>query len=103
MTSSLIIVIVLYVIGAFLTAILIGFLRPNMDEGFALLLSCLWLLFILVMGAAAIGDAIEDWANRNPSTSHRIGSIIDRITLPFRPITLGRKIREWHDNRKRRV
>lgn len=102
MTSSLIIVIVLYVIGAFLTAITIGFFRPNMDGDFGLLLTCLWPLALIIIGVVSLGDAIEDWANRNPSTSHRICGILDRITMPFRPITLGRKIREWLDNRHKR-
>ena len=92
-----------YAIGAFLTAIAIGFLRPNIEDGFAFLLVCLWPLALMVIGVAIIGDAIEDWANRTPSTAHRIGSILYCITIPFRPITLGRKIREWFDDRKRRA
>lgn len=103
MTSVLITVIVLYVIGAFLTALSIGFFRPNTDEDFALLVTYFWPLGLLVIGATSLGDAIEEWADRNPCTAHRIGSIIDRITIPFRPITLGRKIREWFDGRKRRA
>lgn len=102
MTSGLIIGIVLYVIGAFLTALSIGFFRPNMDKDFAELIVYIWPLGLIIIGVVSLGDAIEDWANRNPSTSHRICSIIDRITLPFRPISLGRKIREWLDNRHKR-
>ena len=100
MTSILIIGISLYMLGAFLTALAIGFFRPNMDEELAELIFYFWPLTLIVIGAMRFGDAIEDWANRNPSTSHRICSIIDRITIPFRPISLGRKIREWRDSRK---
>lgn len=105
MTSGLIIVIVLYVIGAFLTALAIGFFNLNTDKtdkGFALTAIYLWPLILPIFGIVGLGDAIEDWTDRNPSTSHRICSIIDRITLPFRPISLGRKIREWLDNRHKR-
>lgn len=90
----------IYVIGAFLTAVAIGFFRPYTDDDLDWLVICLWPLALIVIGAASIGDAIEDWADRNPRTAHRIGSILDRMTIPFRPITLGRKIREWCDNRK---
>ena len=100
MTSGLIIGIVFYVIGAFLTALAIGFFRPDMDDSSVFIFACLWPLSLIIIGVVSLGDAMEDWSKRNPSTSHRICSIIDRITLPFRPITLGRKIREWLDNRK---
>ena len=103
MTSVLITVIVIYVIGAFLTALAIGFFRPNLlvikDEDFI----CFWPFALVFIGVIRIGYAIEDWADRNPGTAHRMGSILDRITLPFRPVSLGRKIREWRDNRKRRA
>ena len=95
--------IVIYLIGAYLTAMTIGFLRSNImngDIGFAFLLICLWPLTLILIGVINIGDAIEDWANENPSTAHCIYSIFDRITIPFRPISLGKKIREWLDNRK---
>lgn len=102
MTPGLIIgyLTVIYAIGAFLTALGIGFFRPNMDEDFALLVTYLWPFALVFIGVMRIGDAIEDWANENPSAAHRIGSILYHITLPFRPITLGRKIREWLDNRE---
>lgn len=100
--SVLITGIVIYAIGAFLTALSIGFFRPNMYDDLAVLVVYFWPLALIFIGVMHIYDAIEDWANRNPSTSHRICSIIDRITLPFRPISLGRKIREWLDNRHKR-
>ena len=105
MTFGLIIgyLIVIYAIGAFLTALATGFFRPNMDTDLAFLLACVWPLALMVIGAAIICDAIANWVNENPGAAHRIGSILYCITLPFRPITLGRKIREWFDDRKRRA
>lgn len=97
-----ILIIPLYVLGAFLTALAIGFFKPNMYEDLALLIVYFWPLALMVIGAVIISEAIEDWAYKNPSAAHRIGSILNYITIPFRPITLGRKIREWLDNRKRR-
>ena len=101
--SVLITGIVLYAIGAFLTALSIGFFRPNMDEDLALLIVYFWPLTLIFIVVMHIWDAIEDWADRNPSTAHRICVIFEWITIPFRPITLGRKIREWLDNRKWKV
>ena len=101
MMSVLITGIVIYAIGAFLTAVAIGFFNMD-DKEFNSFVTFLWPLALIIIGVVSLGDAIEDWANRNPSTSHRICSIIDRITLPFRPISLGRKIREWLDNRHKR-
>ena len=101
MMSGLIIVIVLYVIGAFLTAVAIGFFDMD-DKEFNSFVTFLWPLALIIIGVVSLGDAIEDWANKNPSTAHRICGIFERITIPFRPITLGRKIREWLDNRHKR-
>ena len=103
MTSILITGIVIYVIGAFLTALAIGFFRPNMDEDFALLIVYFWPLALIFIGVMLIYDAIEDCIDLDPSAAQRIGSILYLMTIPFRPITLGRKIREWFDDRKRRA
>lgn len=71
MTSGLTIGIAIYVIGAFLTALAIGFFRPNMDVDFGFILTYFWPLALIIIGVVILGDAIEDWANRNPSTSHK--------------------------------
>lgn len=99
MTSGLIIGIVIYVIGAFLTALAIGFFSPYTDNDFDWLVICFWPLALIFIGVFSIVDWIDYWAYRNPSTAHRICSIFELITIPFRPITLGRKIRKWLDNR----
>ena len=98
MTSILITGIVIYAIGAFLTALAIGFF--DMDDDFGWFVIGLWPLTLIFIGVLSLGDAIEEWVNKNPSAAHRIGSILDHITIPFRPITLGRRIREWLDNRR---
>lgn len=103
MMSVLIIGIVIYVIGAFLTGLAIGFFNLNTDRGFARTAIYLWPLILPIFGIVSLGDAIEEWVNKNPSTAHRICSIFERITIPFHPITLGRRVREWLDNRKGRV
>lgn len=69
--SVLITGIVIYAIGAFLTALAIGFFRPNMDKDLAELIVYFWPLALIIIGVVILGDAIEDWANRNPSTSHK--------------------------------
>lgn len=102
MTSVLITFIIIYVIGAFLTALAIGFFNLNTDRGFARTAIYLWPLILPIFGIVSLSDAIDEWVYKNPSTTHRIGVIINRITIPFRPITLGRKIREWRDNRNKR-
>ncbi len=100
MTSILITGIIIYAIVAFLIALAIGFFRPNTHDFLALLIVCFWPLTLMVIVAVIINDAIDDWVDENPGAVHRIGSILYCITIPFRPITLGRKIREWLDNRK---
>lgn len=107
MTSILITGIVIYAIGAFLTALAIGFFDMffDMDDDFGWFVIGwfvigLWPLTLIFIGVLSLGDAIEEWVNKNPSAAHRIGSILDHITIPFRPITLGRRIREWLDNRR---
>lgn len=102
MTYDLIMGIVFYVIVAFLTAVTIGFFRPYMDDCLGWLISCLWPLTLIIIGVVSLGDWIDYWTYRNPSAAHRICGIFECITIPFRPITLGRKIRKWHDSRHKR-
>lgn len=100
MTSVLITGIIIYAIGAYLTAAALGFFRPYMDDDLALLITYIWPLALIFIGVISIIDWIDYWTYRNPGTAPRIGSILDLITIPFRPIALGRKIRKWLDNRK---
>ena len=96
MTNLLIAVVVIYFLSVYLVHIALGVLgEPDeLDE----LVIWLWPLFAVFLGISILCEKItpvaQRWATRLKPITGPIARFLFYLSLPFRPVTLGRFIRE---------
>lgn len=96
----LVVSIVVYVAGIWLTAIYLGAAGYDDEPLFVVMSSVFWPLFLLLIGIVRFGDWLDEAAQglhgyRVQAIVHHIWSVLHYISLPCRPFLLGRMLREW--------
>ena len=91
--TSLIVCVAAYLIGAWVTAFLLGVMDwvPDYDYVCVFWFSLIWPLYCFVIGMLML----EEWCKES-DTGRRclafVKSLFDFATLPFRPFSLGKKL-----------
>ena len=105
--TSFIVSIAVYLAGIWATAMYLGAAGYEYNRFFVVTSSVLWPLFLLLVGVIRLGDWMSEGASGLHGDRTRviicyIKKVFYYVFLPFRPFTIGRKIADMCDSRKRR-